>query len=1151
MLDINIIRLEKALLETVKDKIKDINIIGPKGGITIEAKGNAGEVCPDIVEAIITNKEKLGISLNVSNDFTVTKIDTAFYEVSVQRNKSQDYSEMFSINTKKQEVDENMKSKEIKKIDTEKKNNQNNEIKGENKKMKEVTKKIDTTIPENNAGTNQVAKQMMEKLMEQMKNTDPKDLKKIAALNAEMARLRLGNQAALSKAFMNRCARESGKAIVENKTLHVGMITKASNTVCAMIALKDKQFMPLAQTYLKILFGHEERFGTGTGEYFGLFVDEIMADKLRMDHVIVSEEEQELIINEILSCDLNNINNLRKIFLDINDLFRMYQELTIDAAKKLISVNVTFYTEVMVAASTMDVKSSFAGFSEDTPLTFYRDGFYDIDPELLAGEMVAQTVFDEPRIVFNDCISRLQDGKSSKFAKFVNTEIKKEYDSIKLPDEVKDTFGIGSQGFNFAKDLYYTLRAPYAKATAVKLNREAEIEAKLQAKEISKYKAEQGLAEVKKEYSDFMDHLSNLARFYTEDLNMVEAGEFMFITSNIENENREWKINDEAKNKFFLTVAPELSCAYITKKYGEIDVCGYRALGNVEQLVEGQKLTFINGNAVEVENVYVDSKFDGELEVRTMDEKLYLVKEIEIPRKEAHTPETLTVSMMHSSVVDINRFMDYRYVFKDIPFCEDKFEFLESEQVFENASKVTLVPKFAYTNGKGNTSYLLNAIVCTISDMYGTPIDVPVGQYVCFSAQMEKKIAGLTCEAEKVKRRVSGKTMYLEFEYGNFEEVMMNHCAKAAEEVDNPFLTTEENDNGSKTRILDRTVERVNEGENPLSPTRHKSFSAVDQMIAEMKKKQEIAKMAKKTGIEGITEGSNAIESPAKKQPVGYGFADEFGSNDDVYGDLTIAKVGGKFVNKTEDNNDDDDNNPNGPGSGSPATTPDTADTPAAPATTTPAAPTAPTAPATGNQKVAGSTKHSQYFADENPKTSIGDFTNVKISGGVSIPNGFKNRIVTAQGNKAQYFNSDDSGNEVLSDSTNVKSANVKNNNAGNNTESVALKTNIKNNPTLSADTGTVAVNKAIETINRNKVEGNTPKKTANNNTKKTDNPFLSIGDSFAPKKEGKIVTHVNKTGLDGYFGGNSAFDFGNEGDGNIKKNLEFDGDGLDFSDLI
>lgn len=594
--------------------------------------------------------------------------------------------------------------------------------------------------------------------------------------------------------FMDRMNRDYGHSIQADENLGVGQITIASNVFSSISLMNDEIFKPIALRSLTEVLGKRPGFNQGFGEYYGLLVEEITADGVVMDYVTVSKEQEEDIIDEMLSCDLSDVKNLRKIFNDINDLFRMYQELTIDAAKKLYVIVATFHNEVMRANSTVGINHNFVNFKDMNEFEINRTSKYVAPKEAALGEMVEfKNKKDEVmKVAFKDTISEVQDIISGQFSDLINGELKTKYESVNLSNEIIASFGLGSEFGCLAADMHEAIRKVYSKLTAWKTEELRKAMSSLDAKNISSFGYSQRVQEVEGTYNEQIAELSNLARFFTQDLDMATAGKLMFMVSNIKRVGREWVVDEESTNQMFLAVAPELFAAYIVAEHSEMDICGYKILGNISTLVEGQVLTFVNGNAQEVENVYVDSIYDGQLTVQVVDEVLCAVKKIEIPRIAATTPKTIALSLMEYSVIDATHFAKNKEISQT-----GSFDTLNAQKVFEKAEKIQVVPFFTYKDTKGKTRHYYDVIVCTIPSLSDPNVkfEIPVCKYACKSDIFETKIAGVT--ASKVsKLNIDGKTMRLQLEYGNFEEVALNHASNVDDSAtvtdlnNDPFAST-------------------------------------------------------------------------------------------------------------------------------------------------------------------------------------------------------------------------------------------------------------------------------------------------------------------------------------------------------------------------
>ena len=581
--------------------------------------------------------------------------------------------------------------------------------------------------------------------------------------------------------FMDKMVKDYGTSLCKDENIGVGQVTILSNTFTAINLMDDAQFKPLARKALEVVLGEDQGFDQGVGEYHGLFVEEILADKTDMDFVTVSAEQENLIIAEMISCDLNDVKNLRKIFADINDLFRMYQELIIDAAKKLYVVAVTFNTNMLKANSTIAMEHNFKSFKDFKGLDIVRANRFAAPKETAVGEVV-EFKNDKGQIVkysFRDTISVIQDTVADQFVQLVSTEGKAKYDTIMPNEETIASFGLGSEFSTFVSDMYTAIRTPYSKLTAWKSEEISKVHEALANKKVSRYAASKRIDEVNKIYDEAIAELSNTARWYTKDLDMAVAGKVMYMISNIKRENKTWVIDTESTNQVFLAVAPELFSAYLIESQAEMKICGYRVLGNTEELVEGQTLTFVNGNAVEVENVYVDSTYSGELTVQTVDGVLSVVKKIEIKRVEATEPSEIVLNIYENSVIDALHFArtNERVLTKN-------FGTLEAQKVFEKAEKVTAVPFYTYKDNNGKTKHVYNAIVATIPSLSDPSVkfEIPVASYTCNSAAYELIIAGVT--ATEVVSQANGQNMRLKFTNYSFEEVELNKAKEVSENMD-------------------------------------------------------------------------------------------------------------------------------------------------------------------------------------------------------------------------------------------------------------------------------------------------------------------------------------------------------------------------------
>lgn len=580
--------------------------------------------------------------------------------------------------------------------------------------------------------------------------------------------------------FLDKMIFGYGHSIQVDKNKSVGEITICSNTINAICNLPDDKFAIAARKFLEIIIGNYktellEYLGRGKESYTGLFVERIIIDGKEIDKIDVrnshnhkgSEDE---LLAEILNSDLEDVNNLRKLFRDLNRLFRLYQELSIDAAKKLYKVSCIFYQDIMRAESTMGLRHYFDSFDNLKELTYYRDGYFITDKDKSFGEL--QEHYDDngklAAITFKDVFSEIQTSLADQVVKAIKESAAEAYENVYCRE---DLLLEASNMEELYADTYNTLRKKYAKVIQWRQHQFESAKALLDSREISKYAYYKLIDAAKANAKKLFAEISNDFRWITKDMSLEEAGFLAYAVSNIKRVGQNWTVDTDSTNQFFLTIAPEAYIAYVAKEKAEIKVCGYELLGDVDSVQIGDKLDMTCGVADNFD-VFVDSDFTGTLTVQEVDGKICAVKPIEIPRVAAYTPETWTIGIYKNSVINAKEFAANK-----VRTFSKSFDGLEG--LLKRALEIKLVPYYVYQDAQGIDHPVYNAIVCKFADKNDSSIiyEIPVASYLCKSKELEEVLLGLTTTEIK-SFAIDGKTAYVELPYANAKfdsEVAPNH----------------------------------------------------------------------------------------------------------------------------------------------------------------------------------------------------------------------------------------------------------------------------------------------------------------------------------------------------------------------------------------
>lgn len=646
--------------------------------------------------------------------------------------------------------------------------------------------------------------------------------------------------------YMIVSAQIHGKFAKEDKNLNVGTITVFVDTLSQLLMIADDdQFLSIMHEILdnskviKKMIGEVKEM-TGKGRYVPLAKYSGALHGEEFDLVVVSEAIENAMLEQLKHIDINDPRNLRALVRDLNDCGRMYQELTLDAAKKLYEVIASFYQEAVRAESTIHLEHTPVNFRqiiESTdingdiaePFSVFRKGNKGIDMETEVGDWTKR-VSDEGQMktVFKDHLAEIQNSNIAAIESVVNVHGVKGYKQTKLSDETIKDLDILGNNKELAKDLVELIVNPYHYAIRVKSQRLSELNYRKlsknaqqeilesimtdidqdntltpQAKSDKKRDALKDFNEIisltdfeaatratayEEKFNETVDELSNLARFYTKDLSIVQAGRALFTASHITVNGAENSVTmREVPSKAYLNIAPELAFAYITATQGDVKVCGYPLRGKTELVNEGDILEFSCGSSTNVEGVYVDNAYTGTLKVQTVNEVISAVVDIaellEANRIQPVTPKRLYVKLLNSKTYDMNTFLKEKTVKR-----LGSFHKFDRQGGFKIADEFTLLPKFRSVNKNNkNNRTEFNVIVGNVPslDNPSTRIQAPLCGYSSYSSQLENILAGLTVKSI-TKIQVSEKAALGVVEFGDnptYIEVEKNHVDNLIDDI--------------------------------------------------------------------------------------------------------------------------------------------------------------------------------------------------------------------------------------------------------------------------------------------------------------------------------------------------------------------------------
>jgi hypothetical protein len=633
-------------------------------------------------------------------------------------------------------------------------------------------------------------------------------------------RLAYNNSVNTKIGFMDYKASLYGRSLQDSTLIGTGPMTVWGDTISATKNIKDNaKFMKAAKELLYVMIpsmdnNEEDAFG-GSGKFkltnkkFNLNVElRVVIDGKKARLVVMNERIANEVLKAIKQCDLNDVRNMRKIFRVLNDIYRMYQEMTIDAAKKMYSFKTPFYTDVIRAESTIHLTHSFNGFEsavsdkdnifgtgKETTLNFEisRKGMYHMDNNKEIGD--TQRYYNDytgelEKVLVRDDLAIIQDKLARETEKRVKSDLLDAYKEIELSDETVKDFSVGGEMGRVYSDVFEMFVKTLNKTNLWFRDSMTNAKAKYKAFRNGEYNEQTRnlvlnelqysyvVEELKNKLNTQLDNLSNMVRFFLRDFNMVDAGRIMFAASNGHNYRGNFAVNtanDINKNKFYMRIAPELFMAYFFAEHSPVKDSGFKLYGDYSSLVDGDPIEFNNGFCFEHPEVMIDSSYTGKLVVKTIDDVKYatvdVIELLEANRVSCTAPEMASIRVSANYLIDRDIFEkqhEIRYI-----KGTDCFSKFVNQGLFSDADSFTLMPVFRYKNSKGQNQIKFNVMVANVGDKV-----IPCCQYLCFSQTFENAFAGLTFDKiEKFDTKVEGKdgkdgrTAWLRVKYGNFVEV--------------------------------------------------------------------------------------------------------------------------------------------------------------------------------------------------------------------------------------------------------------------------------------------------------------------------------------------------------------------------------------------
>lgn len=279
--------------------------------------------------------------------------------------------------------------------------------------------------------------------------------------------------------------------------------------------------------------------------------------------------------------------NVIKFLEDMVKIGRLYQEKTIDYAKKINFLDIVpspmrFVT--LLSLKPMEVK--LAG----KEIVVYLPQFED----------------DANHIIVNDLIHKTRVAFSEEYKEYVEEVVIPELEQAKLPDKMdaglqRLRYAAENSAFLEIKEYYKDVVGGYMRVANLDSSEEDE-----------------SISIAKEAFKSDKARLENMLRMVTRYMTPEQRGAYMkYIAGRTKGNN---KREDGSENRFYLSICRQEFLKWlISLGLNEIDYAGYKLLGNKEY-VEGDIVWFENGQAGKA---IIDGNYTGALTIKDIDGVLY------------------------------------------------------------------------------------------------------------------------------------------------------------------------------------------------------------------------------------------------------------------------------------------------------------------------------------------------------------------------------------------------------------------------------------------------------------------------------------------------------------------------------------------------
>lgn len=333
---------------------------------------------------------------------------------------------------------------------------------------------------------------------------------------------------------------------------------------------------------------------------------------------LINNDMVDDLILQMKNCDLDNEDNIKKIFWDLTVIYRMYQELIIDSAKKAYIVNILIALESYRALSLQKVYHVLNYGDEDEvaiDVEDHKDVLTKTSNKLIVYKNTPQKELNDGTVrkFFRDPISDIQKGLAQFLEEIVNiaADIK-----VEMPEEEVKRL-LSYQGEGPVEDLVNTVKYAYRTLSIQYRENMKLIDVETQ-KDLHK--------RTKEEYKKAIDTLQILAKQLLDDYSPEDAASIMQLVAYLSKEG----FNQESTNQIAINLLTDEFLTMLVNTSAEVKVMGYKLLINMG-LNEGDEVEFINGVSDDLSVLDYKKEIEyasGLFRIEKFNGELYAVKDI-------------------------------------------------------------------------------------------------------------------------------------------------------------------------------------------------------------------------------------------------------------------------------------------------------------------------------------------------------------------------------------------------------------------------------------------------------------------------------------------------------------------------------------------